>query len=155
MSGAPNYQPVQKRTDVDTRPFVLEGHPKNLGNAVFEQDGGRSGDLETFTLLAQISANGKFTSYTDETATDGTADPGGIYLGATIPEQDIIDGDVSLVAILTDNATFDDTRLIIENSKLLATIIAAGTVNARTVEDVLRRRQLIPVSTINRAGFEN
>jgi len=155
MSGAQNYQPVQQRIDIDTRPFVLEGHPKNLFNAIFEQDGGRSGDLVPFTLLSKIAANGKFTSYTDETATDGTAEPAGIYLGPTIAEADIQGADIELVAILTDNATFDDTRLIIENSKLLTTIIATGTVNARTVGDELRKRQLIPVSTLNRSGVEN
>ena len=59
------------------------------------------------------------------------------------------------MAILTDNATFDKTRLVIENGKTLETAIEFGTVRARTVEDELRKRQLIPVSTRNRSGFEN
>ncbi|KPK96014.1 hypothetical protein AMJ80_02415 [bacterium SM23_31] len=152
---------LQTRLDIDTRPFVLEELPscKRLDNAVLLQDAGRSGDIEPRTLMARIAATGKWVTYTDETATDGTAIPAGIYdpegnLGA-IAEADIQAGDVEDLPILIFGALFDRDLLVIENSKTLGTIIAATTVNAQTVEEALKKISLIPQNTDSGSAVEN
>lgn len=145
---------VQTQTDVDTRPFVLESGPDAYRKdaEILLQDGGRATDLLSRTLMAKIAATGKIEPYNDETGTDGTAIPYGIFdpegSFGDVPKQDIIDGDVLDLPILLFGAAFDKDKLVIENAKTLDTIIAVGTINARTVEDELRRNSLIAVDTI-------
>lgn len=152
---------IQNRLDIDTRPFILEELPvcKRLDRAVIAQDAGRTTDLESRTLMAKIAATGKWVPFTNEAATDGTAKPAGIYdpegeLG-DIAAADIAAGDVTDVPIIIFGALFDDSKLIIENSKTLDTVIAAGTVQAETVADALRKISLIPQSTISGSQPEN
>jgi len=152
---------VQNRLDIDTRPMILEELPscKRLDRAVIAQDAGRADPLLSRTLMAKIAATGKWVSYTDETATDGTAFPAGIYdpersLG-DIAAADIVAGDVNDVPIIIFGALFDDEKLIIENSKTLDTVIGAGTVQAQTVADALIKRSLIPQSAISGSQPEN
>lgn len=146
---------VQNQTDVDTRPFILESGPDAYRKdaEILLQDGSRATDLLSRTLMAKIVATGKVEPYNDETATNGTAIPYGVFdpegSFGDIPKQDIIDGDVEGLPILLFGAAFDKDKLVIENSKLLTTIIAVGTINARTVEDELRRNSLIAVDTIS------
>lgn len=152
---------VQNRLDIDTRPFILEELPvcKRIDRAVIAQDAGRVEDLLSRTLMAKIAATGKWVPFTDETAVDGTAKPAGIYdpegeLG-DIATADIVAGDVTDVPIIIFGALFDDSKLVIENSKTLDTVIAATTVQAETVADALRKISLIPQSTISGSLPEN
>lgn len=152
---------VQNRLDLDTRPMILEELPacKRLDKAIILQDVARATPLLSRTLMAKIAATGKWVPYTDETAVDGTALPAGIYdpegsLG-DIAAADLVAGDVTDVPIIIFGALFDDEKLVIENSLLLTTVIAAGTVQAQTVADALIKRSLVPQSTISGSSPEN
>lgn len=151
---------VQVRIDLDTTGFIFYSFPAfRADNATILQDGGRSGDIVAFTLMAQIAATGKWVPYSDETATDGTAIPAGIFVPShiltVITEADIQAGDVEDVPILTFGAKFDQGKLVIENSKTLATIIATGTVNSQTVEEALKKITLIPMASRTASLPEN
>jgi len=152
---------VQVRTDLDTRPFILEELPscKRIDKAIILQDAGRTTDLLSRTLMGKIAATGKWVPFTDETATDGTALPAGIYdpegeLG-DILAADLVAGDVVDVPIIIFGALFDDEKLVIENSKTLDTVIGATTIQAQTVADALIKNSLVPQSTISGSRFEN
>ena len=147
---------VQVVGNVDTTQFILYTFPSlRKDDAVILQDAGRATPLVQYTLMAKIAATGKYVPYTDETAVDGTAIPAGIYMGDDIAAADLVAGDVVDAPILFFGARFADTKLVIENSKLLTTIIAVGTINARTVEDELVRLTLIPENFVNISNFEN
>jgi len=152
---------VQNRVDIDTRPFILESLPscKRIDKAVILTDAARTTPLLSRTLMAKIAATGKWVTYTDETAVDGTAKPAGIYdpegsLG-DIPAADIVAGDITDVPIIIFGALFDDSKLVIENSLTLSTIIATGTIQSETVSDALIKLSLIPQSTISGSLPEN
>lgn len=152
---------VQASANINTRPFVLVELPiaLRLDDAIIFQDAGRATPLTSKTLMAKIAATGKWVPFTDETAVDGTAIPAGVYdpegaLG-DIAAADIVAGDVVDVPILIFGARFDKDQLVIENSKTLATVIGAATVQAKTVEDVLREKSLIAEDTISASSPEN
>ena len=107
--------------------------------------------------MAQVAATGKFVPFEDETAVDGTAIVRGIYVGNDIAEAVIIAGDVVDVPIVVggDMATYDKDKVVVENSKTLATIVDTGAVNAHTVADDLARIGLFDESTVSINGFEN
>lgn len=150
------YIPVQRRGDNDTADFIIRSGPAlNITDAIFKQDGGRSTDLETYTLLSRMAVEQKWRVFVDEGAIDGTAIPQAIYIGPTIPAADIVAGDVSNLCILIADAWFDENRLIIENSKTLETVITIGTTDLRTVRDHLRTIGLIPFETTTSSGGEN
>ncbi len=147
---------VQARLDNDNTPFILLSLPAVINKAgVLLQDGGRAAVLFQYTLLSKIAATGKLVPYTDETAVDGTAIPYGIYMGCDILAADLVAGDVVDVQVLEGGAWFDKEKLVIENAKTLATVIAAATVNNRTVDDELRRLSLYSEETIEISSFEN
>ncbi|MCK5548304.1 MAG: head decoration protein [Thermoplasmata archaeon] len=147
---------VQTVGNVDTTQFILYDYPAiRKDDGVFLQDAGRVIPLEPFTLVAKIAATGKYVPYSDETAVDGTAIPAGIYIGDQILAADLVAGDVVDAPILLTGVRFADSKLVIESAKTLATIIAVGTINARTVEDELMRLQLIPENVIDISNFEN
>lgn len=152
---------VQDRLNIDTTPFILENWPtgKRIDKATIAQDAGRVAPLVSRTLMAQIAASGKWVPFTDETATDGSGIPSGIYdPGNTLDDiaaATLVAGDVTDVPILTTGAVFDEEKLVIENSKTLDTIIATGTVNAKTVREVLVEKNLIPQLTIAASAYEN
>ena len=89
-SGPDIFVPVQARVEVDTREFIRSGRAKAFHKETLAQDGGRSGDLQTFTLLAKIVASGKWKAFDNVADTDGGAIPQGIYLGAPILESAIL-----------------------------------------------------------------
>ena len=147
---------VQARKNIDTTQFILYSYPAlRKDDAVILQDAGRAAVMAPFTLMAKIAASGKFTPFIDETATDGTALPAGIYLGDEIATADLVAGDIVDAPILIFGARFADSKLVIENAKTLGTIIAVGTINARTVEDELTRLTLIPENVVDISNFEN
>lgn len=148
---------VQSRLNIDVTPFFLSGSNIYKDNETILQDAGRSEDLVTYTLMAQISATKKWVPFTDETATDGSAIAKGIYIGDDIPAADLVAGDVTSVPIVVGGsvATFAGDKLIIENSKTLDTVVAAGTVNEHRVEDDINRIGLYSESTVDASSYEN
>lgn len=159
---------VQTNLDIDTTPFILLEIPRavRVDNAVILKNTGRSGDLEPYTLMAQVSASGKWVPWTDITAVDGSAIPSGIFLPSdiqgAITEAAIKAADVKDVSILKFGAEFDEAKLVIENSLTLETVIAtsilafdAGTTDAtssltdpgsKTARQILLEKSLIPVT---------
>ena len=135
--------------------FVLAGLNITRNDAVIAQDAGRSTDLLFGTVMAKVAATQKWTPFIDETATDGTSNPQGIYLGADIASADLVAGDVVDSVICVGDAIVDLNQLVIENSKTLDTIIGVTSVNARTVRDQLAFRSIFAEDTINISSFEN
>jgi hypothetical protein len=147
------YLPVQSRTDHDVSDFIIRSSPAlYLTNAVFRGDGGRSIDLETYTLLSQYENNQDYTSFVNETAADGTAIPAAIYVGPTITAAEIAASDIANLHVLIFGAWFDESKLVIENAKTLETIIGTGTIHAKTVRAYLHYRGLIPMPTSTSSG---
>ena len=149
------YSPVQNRGDNDTTDFIIRSSPAlNVADAVLKQDGGRSIDLEPYTLFAKIADDQKYTPYINNLAVDGTAIPAGIYIGPTIAAADIVAGDIPNISVLVLGAWFDESKLIME-AKTLDAKIGAGTVHVKTVRDYLYYRGLIPMPTSTSSGGEN
>lgn len=147
---------IQTRSNLNNTPFTRLSDPADiLHDATILQDAGETIPLAPFTLMAKVAASQKWVPFTDETATNGSAHPQGIYMGSSIPAADIVAGDVVDNQILEANAHFDQNQLVIRNSKILATVITVGTTDLRTVRDHLITRGLVPVDTIDITGFEN
>lgn len=147
---------VQVRSDNSTVPFVRYSYPLVKDqDAILLTDAGRTVDLAPHTLMAKVAASQKWVPFTDETATDGTAIPQGIYQGDAIPFADIVAGDVLDRQIIRAGSIVDEDQLIIENSKTLETVITVGTTDLRTVRDHLTAMLLVPRETINASDFEN
>ena len=146
---------VQDQQDNNNNPFFLSGDGYAEETATIKQDAGRvTGPLVKFTLMAKEAATGKWLPFTDETAVDGTAIPRGIFTGEDISQADIVAGDVVDVPIAVGGRrSFDDDQLVIENAKLLTTVIGAATVEARTVDEALRETGLFAESTMNTTFF--
>ena len=150
------YSPVQSRADNDSTDFIIRSGPAlYIADATYLEDGGRSIDLASRTLMAKRASSQKWRSFVNEAATNGEAIPAGIYVGPTIPAADIAAGDVKNLEILLFGAWFDASRLIIENAKTLETVIGTGTIHAKTVRDYLFYRALIPLGTSTSSGGEN
>ena len=143
----------QTRIDIERKPFVLSGKAFSK-ELTLTQDATRAVDLESNTLLAMVSATQKLVPFTDETATDGSALPFGIYVGETIPFADIVAGDLT-IPVLVGEAQISETDLVIENAKTLATITAIGTTSQKTVREVLGDKGIYPVATSVDGNFEN
>ncbi len=150
---------VQNRADLNNNPFVLAGFSLARNAETLFQDAGRSVALVQFTLMAKVAATGKWVPFTDETATDGTGIPQGIFLSDDVPAADLVAGDVVDQSILVGDALYDLAQLVIENSKLLTTVIlatgGADNVFTQTVADYLENKGLFAESTVDIAGFEN
>lgn len=152
--------PVQSSVDNNSVPFLRFPNPGAIDiEAIIFQDAGRATPLAPFTLMAKIAATQKWEPFTDETATDGTAIPAGIYLGSSIPAADIVAGDITDVQMLVGAAFIDLNQLIIENSKTLDTVIeatgAADNINIQTVRDYLANRGIFVEDTVDISSFEN
>lgn len=151
---------VQVRQNNSSVPFIRFAFPGAIDQlAVIAQDAGRSAVLAFATLMAKVAATGKWVPFTDETATDGSAIPAGIYIGPDIAAADIVAGDVSENQILLGAAFIDLNQLVIENSKTLATVIdatgGADNIFIQTVRDYLAMRGLFVEDTVDISSFEN
>lgn len=136
--------------------FILSGLALAISDAVLLQDAGRGSVALVFgTLMAKVAASQKWVPFTDETATDGTANPQGIFIGADVTGAALVAGDVLDASILVGDAIVDLNQLVIENSKTLGTIIGVTSVNARTVRDQLAFRGIFAEDTVNISSFEN
>lgn len=146
---------VQARKDTSNKSFILDSSLSlSEDDAVFLQDGGRATPLLFGTLVAKIAASQKYVPYTDETAVNGTAVPAGVYIGADIPAADLVAGDVvDSIVLLGGGALIDENKLVIENGKLLTTVIGA-TLEQRTVEDELNKRGIFVGASEDSTSFE-
>lgn len=135
--------------------FILSGLALSRPDAIILQDAGRGAVALVFgTLMAKVAASQKWVPFTDETATNGTARPQGIYIGADVTGAALVAGDVIDSSILVGDAVVDLNQIVIENSKTLDTIIGA-LVEQRTVRDELAFRGIFVEDTVNISSFEN
>lgn len=148
---------VQSAQDVANVPFLLSGNTLVKESETLFTDAGRTTPLVRRTLMAQIAATLKWVPFTDETATDGTAIAKGIYMGDDITAAAIAAADVVDLPIAVGGAaaTFDSAQLVIENSKLLTTVVDAAAVSAHIVSDDLASIGLFAEATVDITAFEN
>lgn len=140
---------VQTSNTIQNYPFIRGGSPKHFENEIIAQIADRVGDLLPHTVMAKVAVDGKWSPFRDETATDGTAIPYGIYLGGTITEAQLKAGDIPACPILVMDAVIDINQLIIENGKTLDTKVTVGTTMVKTVEDFLLDRGIICQTTVD------
>lgn len=145
---------VQSTLNNKNLAFILSGIGLSRVDAVLLQDAGRTVNLVFGTVMAKVAASQKWVPFTDETATNGTARPQGIFIGVDIAFAALVAGDVPDSSILIGDAVIDINQLIIENSKTLDTIIGA-TLEQRTVRDELAFRGIFAEDTVNISNFEN
>ena len=150
---------VQASSNNNSVPFIRFANPAVIDEeAVLSQDAGRSAVLASKTLMAKIAATQKWEPFTDETATDGTALPQGIYVGPDIAAADLVAGDVVDNQILVGAALIDANQLVIENSKTLDTVInatgGADNINIKTVRDYLADKGLFVEDTTDISDFQ-
>lgn len=148
---------VQVRLNNDNRPFILSGDGFKETDAVFLQDAGRGAVALVFgTLVAKVASTGKYVPFTDETATDGTAVPAGIFVGNNITGAALVAGDViDQVILIGGSVTIDVSQLTIENSKLLTTVIVGSAIFTQTVKDYLVDKGIFVESTVAISATEN
>ena len=147
---------VQNAANQSTVPFIRSGISYVREAETLAQDAGRTEDLLTYTLMAQIAASKSWVPFTNEAATDGSAIAKGVYVGDNIAAATIAAGAVPGLAILTGGAcTIDQNQLVIENSKTLDTVVGATTVEAHRVEDDLNEVGIFVEDTEDIDEFEN
>ncbi len=147
---------VQVSTNNSSVPFVRAGDSLYRDSETLLQDAGRTTPLVCGTLMAKVAASQKWVPFTDETATDGTAIPQGIYIGPDITAAAIVAGDVVDLPILVGaTVIIDEDQLVIENSKTVNTVITVGTTDLRTVMDRLAARGIFLQATVDITEFEN
>jgi len=135
--------------------FVLSGETLTRTKTL-SQDAGRTTPLVFGTLMAKIAATDKWEPFTDETATDGTAIARGIFCGDDVTAAALVAGDVTDQPIYVGGCfTFDNQQLVIENSKLLTTVVDAGAVTAHTVQDDLESFGMFTELTVDIDELEN
>lgn len=146
---------VQAETDNTNVAFIRTGI-SFVKNVSIAEDSERSAVLAYGTLMAKVAASQLWTPFIDETATDGTSIPQGVYLGPEIAAAVIAAGDVPDSLMLIGGAlTIDANQLVIENSKTLVTVITVGTTDLRVVRDYMANRGIFVENTIDISSFEN
>ena len=148
---------VQNRLDITNKSIILDdGLALTRDSIVIIQDAGRATPLLYGTLMAKIALSGKYTPFISEVAIDGTALPSAIYLGADIPAADLVAGDIAdTTHLLGGTVVVDENRIVIEAAKTLDTVIATGTVNAKTVRDAINDRGIFLGASEDSTSFEN
>ena len=139
---------VQVKTDLSNKPFVLSLISLSKDSETVLTDGGRSGDMVIYTLMAFNPTSQKWVPFTNEAATTGEQFPRGILL-KTLTEAEIQAGDVLNVPILVGEAIIDSAQLVIENSKTLDTIINVPANFNTAVEEFLRGLNIYMESTVD------
>lgn len=140
----------QNSGDLTTQPFIRGGNPRTK-TVTFAQNAQRSGAVAQFTLLSKANVGGLYTSFIDETASDGTELPTAISI-YEITEAAVKAGNVTSYEIYYLDTQFDAAQLIIENSLLLTTVITS---QGMTVQDYLEKQGILPLSVTDIDGYEN
>lgn len=152
---------VQNSSTVSTRSAVFRGFPMGLfeNDAVILTNAGRTTPLLTNTVMARVVATGKFVPWTSITATDGTAIPCGVYVGPEITAAKIVAGDVNDCQILVGFAEVEEGKLVFENSRTLADVIASSDAtnvyNKLRARDYLYFRGIVPRTVTTAGTVEN
>lgn len=148
--------PVQSEQNNANRPFILSGESKSRENETILQDAGRTADLVDKTVMAKVAASGKWVPFIDETETDGSAIPQGVYRGSTILAATLVAGDVTGQVIIIGDAILDTDQVVMdEGTKALTTIVTVGTTDLRTVQDRLADRGIFLEATVITSQPEN
>jgi len=163
---------VQNSGNISTVSFMRDESPSAVTrtNETIAQNGSRSGALAPYTLMSKVASSGKWVPFTDNTATDGSAVPQGVYIGNEITEAAIKAGDIEGVEIAVGNFIYTKDLLVIENSKDLDTVITGGTLTfdagtgdssaslantiVLTVRDVLAFRGIFDNDSIDITAYE-
>lgn len=134
---------VQNSATVSTRSAVFRGFPMALyeNDAVLLTNAGRTTPLLTNTVLARVVATGKFVPWTSLTAVDGSAIPCAVYVGSDISAAAIVAGDVTGLQVLVGFAEVEEAKLVLENTRALADVIASS--DATNVYSKLRARDYL------------
>lgn len=106
---------VQSRNDVTSRSPDLGRNVMRINGLTVEQDAGRSGDIEAYTVMAWNAAHTKLVPLTDNTAVDGSQIPVGL-IAHSIPEANIIAGDVTECEMIEMAEGFNQGLIVLENS---------------------------------------
>ena len=147
---------VQESTTNQNFAFVLSGEALSRSVTLLQDAGRGAAALVYGTLMAKVSATGKWVPFTDETAVDGTATARGIFVGDDVTGAALVAGDVTDVPIYVGGCfTFDAQQLVIENSKLLTTVVGGATTENRTVQDDLESFGMYTELTVDIDELEN
>jgi hypothetical protein len=152
---------VQTSADRQVKPFILSGRPLVREAETIAQDAARTAALAPYTLMAKVSATGKWTPWGDVTATDGTAIPQGIYMGDPIAAADLAAADVVNCPIIVGGAgvTFDNGQLVLEElvspPATIDDVITVGTNDQRTGRERLYANGLFAEDTQETDAYEN
>lgn len=146
---------VQATRNNTTVPFVRDGEPFEKDNEVVATDGGRTGDMVPYTLMAQNPSTLKWVPFTDNTAADGTQWPRGILM-INLTEAQIKAADVVDVPVIVGGRglVVDKEQLVIENKKTLATVINVPANTNKTVETCLREIGIYMQDTVDIDAYQ-
>lgn len=147
---------LQARINNSNVPFILFGDGATKNDSTILTDAGRTTVLAFGTVMAKVAASQKWVPLTNLAATDGSAHPQGIYVGAPIAAADIVAGDVEDVPILVgSNVYVDENQVVLENSLTLDDVLTVGTTDLRTVRDHLATRGIFTEDSIDISSYEN
>lgn len=146
---------VQGRQDNDTAPFILT-NKSLVKTGTIAQDAARADDLLNHTVMAYNATNENWVPFTALADTEGESIPRGIYLGDDIDAADLVDGDIDDCSILVGNAIVDRDQVVWDQDlQAEDSIVAPGTVEARTAEQALRDVGIFMEDTIAISEYEN
>lgn len=128
----------QARRNFDITPILRYGEALIKDNETFTQDVGRSGDLETYTVLARNAADSKLVVL-DPTATDGTEIAAGLSAESAL-EATIQAGDITGFQLYVKTGEIDEASITVEGG----TLETESTNQNRTVRDMLYTLGIYP-----------
>ena len=122
---------------------LKKGLPASTITVLTAVAGGTGTDISGATHLNGLTGVGTVTAATGEAS---TSIPSGIFIGTDIAAADLVAGDVTdqLVAIVGDPADFDDSKVVLEGSLTLDSVVAA---TGKTIRQHLHDLSLIASST--------
>lgn len=137
------------RRDIDVTP-ILRGDALFKDNETLAQDGGRSGDLVPYTVMARDPATNKLVPLTNAAATNGTEIPAGLSVH-TATEAAIQAGDIAGYQLYV-KCVIDEASIVLENSLTLETEL---TNQNQTIRDMLIKADIIPIPGVDIDRPEN
>lgn len=129
---------VQVRQDNTNKTLIKSGESL-VTNADIAQDEGRTTDLLQYTVMAKNATSGLWVPFNDLTQTNGESVPRGIYMGADIDHEDLVDDNVEDVPILMGRScTVDENMVVWDDDTLDAdSIVNPANIEARTAREAL------------------
>ena len=147
---------VESRLNQTNYNIILSGETLVKDNETLLQDAGRTTALARGTVMARIAATGKWVPLTNVALLTGEGVARGIYMGEEVTAAALVAGDVTGRLILVGGAaTLSSDEVILENSLTAATVVAGGTLAARTIADDLAAVGLFLEDVIDIDEFEN